>query len=121
MRRLLTFTFLLALAVFVWGSWAGGVQSSSENADEKKILELGTTVYRTQCMVCHGQEGKSPIKEMNLANGEWKQGDSLEIIEKTIAKGVTGTAMLGFEERLTEEQISAVAKYVRTLSKPKAE
>lgn len=73
-------------------------------------------LFTTNCERCHGN-GNSDIKELNFADGEWKHGASLADVTKTIADGVPGTAMLPWKEQLTQEEIAALAKYVRTFDK----
>ena len=50
---------------------------------------------------------------------KWKTKTTAEAVA-VITKGVPGTAMLPFDGRLTPEQITALAKYVRALDTPAA-
>ena len=76
-------------------------------------------LYGSLCQACHGVDGKAPIKEMGFVGRKWKTA-SLAASAKTIREGVPGTAMLPFEGRLTEQEIMALAKYVRSLDKKPA-
>ncbi len=76
------------------------------------------------CAHCHGQLGE-PSKEISdllapaptdLTNEKYRHGDTLEQIMHSIRQGI-GSNMLRFKERLSEEQIEAVARYVQTLKK----
>ncbi|MGH9341863.1 MAG: c-type cytochrome [Acidobacteriota bacterium] len=87
------------------------------NPEDGKELQLGEKVYGAQCVACHAQGGKSPIKPMNLADGDWTHGKKLDEIEKVIAKGVPGTAMMPFDKKLSKEEITAVSKYVLTFDR----
>lgn len=66
------------------------------------------------CQQCHGPEGKSPVPGMSLVDREWRQGNSVQQIAKTIAEGVPGTAMMPNKEKLTREEILALARLVRS-------
>ena len=72
--------------------------------------------YTKICLPCHGPEGKSPLPnpDMDLSDNEWKHGSSTKEIVKTITDGVPGTAMLPNKDKLSAEEILALAKLVRT-------
>ncbi|HSC26987.1 MAG TPA: c-type cytochrome [Vicinamibacterales bacterium] len=70
--------------------------------------------YRKACQPCHGPEGKSPLPNMTLADGEWKHGGTIEQIAKTIADGVPGTLMLPNKDKFSKEEIVELAKLVRS-------
>jgi mono/diheme cytochrome c family protein len=81
--------------------------------DDAAVLEL----YKTKCFACHLADGNAPMKEMNLADAEWKHGSKLVDIVKVIEEGVPATAMLGFKAQLQPEEIEALARYVRSFDK----
>jgi mono/diheme cytochrome c family protein len=81
--------------------------------DDAAVLEL----YKTKCFACHLADGNAPMKEMNLADTEWKHGSKLADIIKVIEEGVPATAMLGFKAQLQPEEIEALARYVRAFDK----
>jgi mono/diheme cytochrome c family protein len=81
--------------------------------DEAAIQE----VYKTKCFACHLADGNAPMKEMNLADAEWKHGSKLADIVKVIEEGVPATAMLSFKAQLTPEEIQGLARYVRSFDK----
>jgi mono/diheme cytochrome c family protein len=109
MRRIL----LLLLAVPVSARLATAKVQKVEAPVAKETLEL----YRTKCQVCHGPNGASAQKPVNLANGEWKHGSSTAAIVKTISEGVKGTAMMPFKGKLTGAQIAGLARLVRSFDK----
>jgi cytochrome c oxidase cbb3-type subunit 3 len=74
-------------------------------------------IYATKCQTCHGVDGKSPFPDLSLVDDKWLHGGSVAEITKVIEEGVTGKAMAPFKSQLTKEQIDALAKYVRSLSK----
>ena len=74
-------------------------------------------IYKTKCQACHLADGNSPNPAMNFANGEWKHGNTVAELSKVIAEGAPGTAMLPFKAQLSEEEMEALARYVRTFDK----
>ena len=91
----------------------------SASGDTKK----GKQVYQQYCQVCHGPQGKGdgPVgmslkpPPANLAGEMVKNKPDSELLN-VIRKGKTGTAMPAWEKDLSEQQISDVVAYVRTLS-----
>jgi mono/diheme cytochrome c family protein len=106
MKRL---SFLIVLA----GAAAFGLAAPAAALDDAAVLE----VYKTKCFACHLADGNAPMKEMNLADAEWKHGTKLADIQKVIEEGVAGTAMLSFKAQLTPEEIEGLAKLVRSFDK----
>jgi mono/diheme cytochrome c family protein len=74
-------------------------------------------LYKAKCQICHTVDGNSPLKPMNLADGEWLHGDKVADHVKVIENGVPGKAMRSFKDELTKEQILALAKYVQSFDK----
>ena len=70
----------------------------------------GAKIYKMNCVICHGADGKlgingaKPLPESVLTNDE-----KIVIVKK--GKGV----MTPFESILTDEQITAVVEYTNTL------
>ena len=83
---------------------------------------LGASVYQRMCAQCHGLDGHPPATvtgllsppPTDLVDGPYVYGESLEDITGTVAKGL-GANMFRFDNRLSSEQINAVAEYVRML------
>ena len=97
--------FLLALSLA-----AGRVLAQDPMAEAKDL-------YKTKCIACHLADGKGAMPEMNLSDEKWLHGSSVAEISKVIAEGVPGKAMLPFKAQLTDDQIEALAQYVRTFDK----
>ena len=74
-------------------------------------------IYQTNCQACHGPEGESPLQPLSFTDPEWKHGSRLQDIVKVITDGVAATAMLPFKEKLSQEEIAAVAQLVRSFDK----
>jgi cytochrome c oxidase cbb3-type subunit 3 len=74
-------------------------------------------LYETKCMACHMPEGKAMLKDMSLADDEWKHGSKVADIAKVIRDGVEGSSMLPFKDQLSKTEIEALARYVRAFDK----
>ena len=87
-------------------------------------LERGRSYYVQLCLPCHGASGRG--------DGEWAfrmtprpadltgrrtRGRSDETLRAAISDGVAGTAMRGWEDRLSAIQIGQVLGYVRHLGR----
>lgn len=87
-------------------------------------LERGRSYYVQLCLPCHGASGRG--------DGEWAyrmtprptdltgrrtRGRSDETLRAAIRDGVAGTAMRGWEDRLSATQIGQVLGYVRHLGR----
>lgn len=57
------------------------------------------------------------MKPMSFVGREWKHGARLQDSVKVIGEGVKATAMLPFKEKLTKDEILALAKLVRSFDK----
>lgn len=77
--------------------------------------ELGTQVYEKKCVMCHGKDGVGDTKagkmmktpDINVA--EWKNGKTVADLVKTLREGLG--KMPKYDDKLTEEEIEAVAGY----------
>ncbi|MBM3751847.1 MAG: cytochrome c [Acidimicrobiia bacterium] len=74
-------------------------------------------LYRLHCQMCHGANGKAPMPEMAFVDRKWTHGTSSAQMAKIIAEGVKGTPMMPFKNKLKPEQITALAKLVRSFDK----
>lgn len=80
----------------------------------------GAEIYMNYCSACHGKKlegGQAP----SLLTTKWKQGESKKAVMQTIKKGVPNTAMMAWENMLTEKQIEQVTDYMLFLKKSKKE
>ena len=78
-------------------------------------------LYAKQCASCHGKDGraktiKGKLKHArNLTDGEWQQRVSDERIFNSIMNGKE--KMPAYGKKLSQEQIEALATYVRAFKK----
>ena len=83
--------------------------------------------YTKQCASCHGKDGAGHTKAgkklevKDLTDAAYQKGFSDEEAFKAIKEGMKGKdgseKMKPFNEKLTDDEITAVVKYVRTLAK----
>ena len=74
-------------------------------------------LYVQNCQMCHMPDGNAAIKQMNFADGEWIHGTTIKDQVKVVAEGVTGTAMMSFKDRLSDQEILSLVKFVRQFDK----
>ncbi len=95
----------------------GGEQdNNNSNKPSKKIAKAvdGKKIYQRNCVVCHGVYGDMGASgSFDLTTSKL----SLEECIAVIAKGRATTVMVGFEDLLSAEEITAVAEYTGTLKK----
>jgi cytochrome c6 len=83
---------------------------------------VGKKVYGDNCILCHSPTGvpSAPMKKLGVADlslAKWQASRTDEQIRKIVADGKPDTLMRAFKDELSEEDIDAVVKYVRTLGK----
>jgi mono/diheme cytochrome c family protein len=84
-------------------------------AEDAKAEAIET--YKARCQACHLPDGNAPMKEMNFTDNVWKHGSRVADLVQVISEGAPGTAMLAFKSQLGEDEIVALANYVRTFDK----
>lgn len=79
----------------------------------------GKALYLTHCKKCHGETGKPSdgIKKMNPKIETLDAAFLGKLKDAEVIKGITDGKgkMKPFSEKMTAEEIAAVAKYIRTL------
>jgi len=71
----------------------------------------GAEIYKTNCAECHGLIGEGAKKGIPLTSGHALNHSENEHIEQV--KNGEGKKMPAFKDKLSDEQISAVVKFVR--------
>jgi mono/diheme cytochrome c family protein len=80
--------------------------------------EDGKKLYDSKCAMCHGTDGvakKMGAGSKNFNDPEWKKTATVEKIVKETAEGVG--KMKGMADKLSPEQMTAIANYTLTLAK----
>ncbi len=77
-------------------------------------LKVGQTVYKTNCISCHGREGEGKVGP-NLTDDFYKNITKIEDIARVIAKGAGNGAMPAWANRIHPNEVVLVSAYVATL------
>ena len=80
-------------------------------------LANGKTLFMTNCVACHGPDGKGnqALGAPDLTDQIWLYGGTVDAIRTSIAKGRQGQ-MPAQLTRLGEERVRMLAAYVLSLS-----
>jgi cytochrome c oxidase cbb3-type subunit 3 len=81
---------------------------------ESKELNEGKSIYETNCVPCHGQNGEGGVGP-NLTDKYWLHGNKVEDLVKTISKGYPEKGMIAWDATLKPQQILQVASYIHTM------
>ncbi len=73
----------------------------------------GEETYSTYCLPCHGAQGEGGIGPAMQPNAYIQETINSEFIE-FLKEGRQGTAMAGFESRLTEDELANLVAFLRT-------
>ncbi len=82
-------------------------------------LKVGATVYKTNCVSCHGRSGEGKVGP-NLTDDFYKGVKSVDDIAKVIRKGAGNGAMPAWANRLHINEVVLVSAYVASLRGTKA-
>ncbi len=81
----------------------------------------GERVWGRKCSACHGRDGRGDTRfaigrpYANLTDDAWKHGGDVASIRRLIADGNPKSPMPAFRDRLSPEEIDAVAAHVLKL------
>ena len=78
--------------------------------------EDGAALYKAKCSMCHSENGvakKMAEPSANFNDPKFQESHSVDDIAKIITDGKG--KMKGFKDKLTPEQIAAIASHVKTL------
>lgn len=94
-------------------------------AYDSKLVADGAEVYAANCQVCHGGSGAGngpwadvgmKVAPRDFTDNEWMSSQSDGVFYTSIQRGVPGTAMPSFKDRLSEKEIWAAVAYIRGFS-----
>ena len=101
------FRSILSLALaFAW------LTCSALAADSKTV-----DLYKSKCQGCHGADGKATAIGKKLGAKDFQDPEIAKMSEEELAK-VTATGknkMPAYKGKLTDDQINALAKYIKEL------
>jgi putative heme-binding domain-containing protein len=111
---------LLVVLACLW--WAGTGQNSASQVQQPDSVPektrtaeaSGNPIFSTTCAGCHGLDGRGGEKAPGLAGNAQAEGLSDAQISNIISNGISGAGMPAFHS-LTDEEVRALVRYVRTL------
>ena len=89
-------------------------ESIEDLAANPEALLVGQRLFSTYCTTCHGSDARGARGFPNLTDSDWLYGGDAASIKTSILKGRQG-AMPPWGALLKEEEIRAVAEYIRSL------
>ncbi len=105
--RVLKAISLVAFLIFAVSSCSK--KTSAPTADTKKKID-GALVYSANCARCHGSDGPNG-KAPNLSQVKLSKAEIIDIVTKGHGH------MPAFEDKLTKDEIEAVADWVASIKK----
>jgi cbb3-type cytochrome c oxidase subunit III len=110
-----------SLQVFASLLLAGIITSSTSTVVQAADTPDGAAVYKQKCQMCHGADGKGypAIKTPDLTDPKWQASVSDKQMTEVIKNGKKGTPMPAFADKLKEDEIQAVVKFVRSFDSSK--
>ena len=86
----------------------------AQREDKKNWLRVGETVYKTNCVSCHGRYGEGKVGP-NLTDEHYKNVRNIDDVAKVIINGAGNGAMPAWAERLHPNEVVLVSAYVASL------
>ncbi|MBX9652185.1 c-type cytochrome [bacterium] len=81
---------------------------------DPKWLVVGQSVFKSNCVSCHGTEGQGLVGP-NLTDNFYKNVSKIEDISKVVAEGAAGQAMPAWKNRLHPNELVLVSSYVAAI------
>jgi putative heme-binding domain-containing protein len=87
--------------------------SSQEHPGQYSTADIvnGSTLYREQCVTCHGASGNS-VGNVDLRRGQFRNASSDDDLKKVISSGIPNTAMPAF--KFNEKELSGIVAFIRS-------
>lgn len=77
-------------------------------------LTAGKTIYKNNCVACHGDKGQGGIGP-NLADAYWLHGGGIKNVFKTVKYGVIERGMTPWKDVLKPQEIQQVSSFILTM------
>ena len=87
-------------------------QAAPETAPLSSELRAARSTYLTQCSQCHGTDAKGTAAAANLRAFKGTEADFV----RTVENGRPGTGMTPWKGLMSDEEIRAIARYIKQLS-----
>lgn len=108
------------LTIVLFVALLGRGQNANPLGADPKAAETGRWMFRIFCAPCHGihaEGGKGP----DLTRGTYSAGDLDKDLFSVIARGVPGSEMQGYADRLDGDAIWRVVSYIRSVARRETE
>ena len=93
--------------------WQAGSSGTATDLAPPEVLAQGETIYRENCVACHGDNGEGNIgPALNGSAHAWHHPDAQLL--SFIRDGIPGTQMTAQGDKLSEEEINAVISYLKS-------
>ncbi|MEZ6137139.1 MAG: cbb3-type cytochrome c oxidase N-terminal domain-containing protein [Pirellulaceae bacterium] len=86
----------------------------TSHESKKNWLRVGSIVYKTNCVSCHGRDGEGKVGP-NLTDDYFKNIRKIEDIARVIKQGAGNGAMPAWGERLHPNEVVLVSAYIASL------
>lgn len=80
---------------------------------DQAALDLGKTLYNTNCVACHGLAGEGGVGP-NLTDEYWIHGGDIQSIFATIKYGVVEKGMISWKSQLRPADMQKISSYILT-------
>jgi len=77
-------------------------------------ISAGQTLYKANCVACHGQGGEGGVGP-NLTDEYWIHGGGIKNIFKTIKYGVAAKGMIAWQSQLKPVDMQQISSFVMSL------
>lgn len=92
----------------------GSSQPTPAAMSQEQLMKLGKQKYRQACMVCHAANGRGmPPVYPALKGSSVSIGKPISRHINVVLHGVAGSAMQGYHDQLTDQEIAAIVTYER--------
>jgi putative heme-binding domain-containing protein len=90
--------------------WSGLAHAQDHGDYDPADIEYGLSVYRAQCVTCHGDSGDG-VAGVNLRSGQFRRAVSDRDLRALIANGIPDTGMLAFD--LDSAEMTGIIAFLR--------
>lgn len=96
---------------------------ASQEKPAQVDAEAASALFRRRCTICHGQDGKgdkeNAPKAPDFTDAKWQAKHKDEELYRAISNGIGKGkgSMPSWKARLSEPEMKALVKYVRSLGK----